>query len=157
MTEEVAARIAARVDLEDIDVGGIGGTLAGNALSLAAMRVTLTEVLTDTAYARMLPLGDRWADGVDAGIARHRLPWHCNRLGARAEYTFTPHAARTGAEAHAAGDFVLEQFLHLFALNRGILLTPFHNMALMSPATTEADVDRHTEVFDAALAALTQD
>jgi glutamate-1-semialdehyde aminotransferase len=156
MTEEVAARIAAKVDLEDIDVGGIGGTLAGNALSLAAMRVTLTEVLTDEAYAAMLPLGDRWADGVDAGIARHRLPWHCNRLGARAEYTFTPHAPRTGAEAHAAGDFALEQFLHLFALNRGILLTPFHNMALMSPATTAGDVDRHTEAFDAALAALTR-
>jgi glutamate-1-semialdehyde aminotransferase len=156
MTEEVAARIAAKVDLEDIDVGGIGGTLAGNALSLAAMRVTLTEVLTDEAYAAMLPLGDRWADGVDAGIARHRLPWHCNRLGARAEYTFTPRAPRTGAEAHAAGDFALEQFLHLFALNRGILLTPFHNMALMSPATTAGDVDRHTEAFDAALAALTR-
>ena len=116
---------------------------------------TLTEVLTDEAYARMLPLGDRWADGVDAGIARHGLPWHCNRLGARGEYTFTATAPRTGAEAHASGDFALEQFLHLFALNRGILLTPFHNMALMSPATTEADVDRHTEVFDEALAALT--
>ena len=154
MTEEVADRIAARVDLEDIDVGGIGGTLAGNALSLAAMRATLTEVLTDEAYSRMLPLGDRWADGVDAGSAHHRLPWHCNRLGARAEYTFTPYAPRTGAEAHAAGDFALEQYLHLFALNRGILLTPFHNMALMSPATTEADVDRHTEVFGNALAAL---
>ncbi|HTE75071.1 MAG TPA: aspartate aminotransferase family protein [Actinomycetes bacterium] len=155
MTAEVADRIARSVALEDIDVGGIGGTLAGNALSLAAMRVTLTEVLTDEAYGRMLPLGDRWSDGVDAGIARHGLPWHCNRLGARGEYTFTASAPRTGAEAHASGDFALEQFLHLYALNRGILLTPFHNMALMSPATTAADVDRHTEVFDDALAALT--
>ena len=155
MTAEVADRIARSVALEDIDVGGIGGTLAGNALSVAAMRVTLTEVLTDEAYGRMLPLGDRWSDGVDAGIARHGLPWHCNRLGARGEYTFTASAPRTGAEAHASGDFALEQFLHLYALNRGILLTPFHNMALMSPATTAADVDRHTEVFDDALAALT--
>ena len=155
MTAEVADRIARSIELEDIDVGGIGGTLAGNALSLAAMRVTLTEVLTDEAYSRMLPLGDRWSDGVDAGIARHGLPWHCNRLGARGEYTFTATAPRTGAEAHASGDFALEQFLHLYALNRGILLTPFHNMALMSPATTEADDDRHTEVFDEALAALT--
>jgi glutamate-1-semialdehyde aminotransferase len=154
MTPEIADRIARSVDLEDVDVGGIGGTLAGNAMSLAAMRVTLTEVLTDEAYARMLPLGDRWADGVDAGIAAHGLGWHCNRLGARAEYTFTPRAPRTGAEAHAAGDFALEQLLHLFALNRGILLTPFHNMALMSPATTEADVDRHTAVFREVLAAL---
>ena len=155
MTAEVADRIARSIALEDIDVGGIGGTLAGNALSLAAMQVTLTEVLTDEAYGRMLPLGDRWSDGVDAGITRHGLPWHCNRLGARGEYTFTATAPRTGAEAHASGDFALEQFLHLYALNRGILLTPFHTRALMSPATTEADVDRHTEVFDEALAALT--
>jgi glutamate-1-semialdehyde aminotransferase len=155
MTEELADRVAASVDLEDVDVGGIGGTLAGNALSLAAMRVTLTEVLTEQAYAGMLALGNRWADGVDEGIAAHGLGWHCNRLGARAEYTFTPRAPRTGAEAHAAGDFALEQLLHLYALNRGILLTPFHNMALMSPATTTADVDRHTEMFREVLGALT--
>ena len=155
MTQEVADRIAARVDLEDIDVGGIGGTLAGNALSLAAMRATLTEVLTEQAYASMTALGDRWADGVDAGVAAHGLPWHCNRLGARAEYTFTPGPPRNGAQAHAAGDFALEQLLHLYALNRGILLTPFHNMALMSPATSEADVDRHGVVFGEMLEELT--
>jgi glutamate-1-semialdehyde aminotransferase len=156
MTQEVADRIHASIALEDIDVGGIGGTLAGNALSLAAMRATLTEVLTDEAYGRMIPLGDRWADGVDAGISAYGLPWHCNRLGARGEYTFTSTAPRTGAEAAAAGDFAVEQLLHLYALNRGILLTPFHNMALMSPATTEADVDRHTEVFHELLAAVTR-
>jgi glutamate-1-semialdehyde aminotransferase len=154
MTAEVSARIDTSIALEDIDVGGIGGTLAGNALSLAAMRATLTEVLTDEAFARMLPLGDRWADGVDAGIAAHGLPWTCTRLGARGEYTFTASPPRTGAEAYAGGDFALEQLLHLYALNRGILLTPFHNMALMSPATTEADVDRHTEVFHALLSDL---
>lgn len=154
MTAQVADAIAARVQLEDVDVGGIGGTLAGNALSLAAMRATLTQVLTDEAFARMVPLGNRWADGVDAGIARHGLPWHCNRLGARAEYGFTAQAPRNGAEAHAASDFALERYLHLYALNRQVLLTPFHNMALMSPATTEADVDRHTEVFEESLAAL---
>ena len=93
MTAEVSDRIDASIALEDIDVGGIGGTLAGNALSLAAMRATLTEVLTDEAFARMLPLGDRWADGVDAGIAAHGLPWTCTRLGARGEYTFTAAAA----------------------------------------------------------------
>jgi glutamate-1-semialdehyde 2,1-aminomutase len=155
MSAEVAERIRARIDLEDIDVGGIGGTLAGNALSLAAMRVTLAEVLTDEAYARMVPLADRWADGVDAAIAAHRLPWHCSRLGARAEYNFAPTPPRDGAAAHAAGDFELEQLLHLFLLNRGILLTPFHNMALMSPATVADDVDRHTTVFADALRALT--
>ena len=154
MTDEVAAAIAARVALAEIDVGGVGGTLAGNALSLAAMRATLTEVLTEEAFTRMLPLGERWADGVDAGIAASGLPWHCSRLGARAEYAFSPTPPRTGREAHDAGDFALEQYVHLYALNRGILLTPFHNMALMSPATTEADVDRHTEVFAACAASL---
>ena len=102
----------------------------------------------------MMPLGDRWADGVDAGIARHGLPWHCNRLGARAEYTFTPTAPRTGAEATRPATSRWSSSCTCFALNRGILLTPFHNMALMSPATTEADVDRHTEVFSEALDAL---
>jgi glutamate-1-semialdehyde 2,1-aminomutase len=155
MTAEVSAAIDASIALEDIDVGGVGGTLAGNALSMAAMRVTLADVLTPAAFARMIPLADRWADGVDAGIERYGLPWHCNRLGARAEYNFSPAPPRDGAQAHAASDFDVEQLLHLFLLNRGILLTPFHNMALMSPATTEADVDRHTEVFGEALAALT--
>jgi glutamate-1-semialdehyde 2,1-aminomutase len=151
MTDEVAARIAARVKLSEIDVGGVGGTLAGNALSLAAMRATLTEVLTDDAYARMLPLGDRWSDGVDAGLAEFDVAWHCNRLGARGEYNFSPVAPHTGREAHDAGDFDIERFLHLHALNRGILLTPFHNMALMAPTTTEADVDHHTAMFREAL------
>ena len=144
---EVAARLAGRIELEDVDVGGVGGTLAANALSLAAMRATLGEVLTEDAFARMIPLAERWTAGVEAGIAECGLPWHVTRLGCRAEYLFGPDRPRTGAEAHAAGNFALERYMHLFALNRGILLTPFHSMALMSPATTDADVDLHTEVF----------
>jgi glutamate-1-semialdehyde aminotransferase len=155
MSDAVAKGIADRVALEEVDVGGIGGTLAGNALSLAAMRATLTEVLTDDAYASMIALGTRWADGVDEAIAEFGLPWHCNRLGARAEYNFSATAPRTGREAHDAGDFALERFLHLHALNRGILLTPFHNMALMAPSTTAADVDHHTAMFREALSDLT--
>lgn len=146
-SEEVASRLAGTFTLEDIDVGGVGGTLAANALSLAAMRATLAEVLTEEAFARMIPLAERWTAGVEAGIAESRLPWHVTRLGCRAEYLFGPDRPRSGGEAHAAGDFALERYMHLYALNRGILLTPFHNMALMSPATTEADVDLHTEVF----------
>jgi glutamate-1-semialdehyde 2,1-aminomutase len=144
---ELAARLAGTIELEDVDVGGIGGTLAANALSFAAMRATLAEVLTEDAFARMIPLAERWTEGVEAGIEDAGLPWHVTRLGCRAEYLFGPDRPRNGAEAHAASNFDLERYLHLFALNRGILLTPFHNMALMSPATTEADVDRHTEVF----------
>lgn len=147
MTQEVADAIATKVKLDQIDTGGIGGTLAGNALSLAAMRATLTEVLTPDAFKRMITLGNRWADGVESAIAEFGLPWQCNRLGARAEYIFQNHAPRTGREAANAGDFELEQYIHLRLLNDGFLLTPFHNMALMSPATTEDDVDAHTQAF----------
>jgi glutamate-1-semialdehyde 2,1-aminomutase len=154
MSEAVGVQVADAIPLEDVDVGGIGGTLAGYALSMAAIRATLEEVLTDDAFARMLPLGERWAAGVAEVIDRRRLPWHVTRLGARAEYHFMPQPPRTGAEQAANADFELERFLHLWALNRGVLLTPFHNMALMSPATSEADVDRHTAVFDEAAAAL---
>jgi glutamate-1-semialdehyde 2,1-aminomutase len=153
-SEEVAARLAGRIELDDVDVGGVGGTLAANALSLAAMRATLGEVLTADAFERMIPLATRWTAGVEAGIAASGLPWHVTQLGCRAEYLFGPDRPRTGAEAHAASDFELERYMHLFALNRGILLTPFHNMALMSPATTDADVDRHTEVFSEAVSEL---
>jgi glutamate-1-semialdehyde 2,1-aminomutase len=153
-TEELGDRISRSIPEEDADVGGVGGTLAGNALSMAAIRATLTEVLTEEAFDRMLPLGLRWAEGVDGVIRSRSVPWHVARLGARAEYHFMPTPPRNGSEqwAHADGD--LEQFLHLWAMNRGVLMTPFHNMALMSPATTAADVDRHTEVFGAAVETL---
>jgi glutamate-1-semialdehyde 2,1-aminomutase len=154
MTADVAARIEQAMTWEDADVGGIGGTLAGYALSMAAVRATLGEVLTDEAFDRMIPLGERWAAGAARAIADHRAPWHVTRLGCRAEYHFMPMPPRTGAEQWAHADSELERFLHLWAMNRGVLMTPFHNMALMSPSTTAADVDRHTEVFDQALAAL---
>jgi glutamate-1-semialdehyde 2,1-aminomutase len=154
MTTAVAEAISASVDLAEIDVGGVGGTLAANALSLAAMRATLSEVLTPEAYQHMLPLGLRWADGVSAAITAAGLPWQCTRLGARAEITLTPTAPRDGAEAHAAMDDELDTFLHLHSLNRGVLLTPFHTMALMSPVTTEQQVDHAVAVFGEAATAL---
>jgi glutamate-1-semialdehyde 2,1-aminomutase len=150
-TEEIAERITASIPLEDSDVGGIGGTLAGYALSMTAVRATLTEVLTDDAFARMTRLAVRWTEGVEGIIASRAVPWHVTRLGCRAEYHFMPHPPRDGAEQAAAGDPELERFLHLYAMNRRILMTPFHNMALMCPATTEADVDRHTEAFASAV------
>jgi glutamate-1-semialdehyde 2,1-aminomutase len=146
-TAEVARRFRERTSLELADTGGIGGTLAGNALALAAMRATLAEVLTAEAYAGMIALAERFAAGVEEVIARHGLPWIVKRLGARAEYWFRPVPPRNGAEAAAAVDPLLDRYMHLAALNRGILITPFHNMALMCPATTAADVDRHTEAF----------
>jgi glutamate-1-semialdehyde 2,1-aminomutase len=133
-----------------VDTGGVGGTLAGNALSLAAMRATLSRVLTDDVWEQTIPLARRFVDGVRAAAP----DWSVTQLGCRAEYRFDPEPARNGTQAHAATDHELERFLHLHALNRGVLVTPFHNMALMAPTTTEADVDRHTEVFAAAVAEL---
>jgi glutamate-1-semialdehyde 2,1-aminomutase len=121
------------------------------------MRATLSEVLTDAAFTRMIALGERFERGVQDAIDRHGLPWHVTRLGCRVEYLFRPDRPRTGSDAAAGGDPLLDRLIHLWALNRGILLTPFHNMALMSPATTEADVDRHTEVFAEATAAIAAD
>jgi glutamate-1-semialdehyde aminotransferase len=146
--------LAANDDLEVIDMGGVGGTLAGNALSLAAIRTTLANVLTEASFAHMIPLGERWTSGVQASIDEFGVPWHVSRLGCRAEYLFRTQLPRTGAEAAQGMDFELQQYMHLHALNRGILLTPFHNMALMSPATTESDVDRHTAAFSEAVRSL---
>jgi glutamate-1-semialdehyde 2,1-aminomutase len=150
-SREVADRLEAMLPADErADVGGIGGTVAANVLSLAATRATLAEVLTDEAFERMVALGERFERGVADVIERHGLPWHVTRLGCRVEYLFRPERPRNGSEAAAGGNALLDRLMHLYALNRGILLTPFHNMALMSPATTETDVDRHTEVFDEA-------
>ena len=153
-TQDVADRIHADWDYHSADVGGIGGTLAGSALQLAAMRATLDHVLNEGAFVRTVTLAERFAAGVQATIDELELPWIVARLGCRAEYWPCPVAPRNGAEAAAAEDPELDRFLHLFALNRGVLMTPFHNMALIAPATTEADVDRHTQVFREAAGAL---
>lgn len=154
MSAEIAERVRGSITVEQSDVGGIGGTLAGYALSLAAIRATLGEVLTEDAFATMLPLGERWAEGVDRVLRRHDVPWHVTRLGARAEYHFVPTRPRTGRDLAAGADFELERFLHLWHMNRRQLLTPFHNMALMAPTTTAADVDAHTAAFEEAVVAL---
>ena len=146
-TQQVADLITKGQSLEDCDTGGIGGTLAGNALSLAAMRATLTKVLTKEAFDRMTPLAERWTTGVQKVINDFGIPWNVTRLGCRAEYLFGPSEPKNGTEAHHAMDFELERFMHLYAMNRGILLTPFHNMALMSPSTAPEDVDQHSKVF----------
>ena len=151
---EVAERVGAAIRVDEADTGGIGGTLAGNALSLAAMRATLGEVLTPEAYERMLPLAERFAHGVERVVAERGLGWTVRRLGCRVEYWFRAVPPRNGGEASAAIDLELDRYLHLAALNRGVLMTPFHNMALLSPATTAEDVDRHTAAFREAVAAL---
>jgi glutamate-1-semialdehyde 2,1-aminomutase len=151
---DAAGQMLAQVDADYEDTGGVGGTLAGNALSLAAMRATLGTVLTPGAWEQMIPLATRFRRGVVEVIGQAGLGWHVTQLGCRAEYRFQPGPARNGTEASQASDSALERYFHLHAMNRGVLITPFHNMALMSPATASGDVDRHTEVFRAAVADL---
>lgn len=156
-SEYVAERIHASLNRDDIDVGGIGGTLAGNALSIAAIRATLEHVLTEAVYARTIPLAERFVTGVGNAIHDFGLPWHVTSLGCRAEYAFCPYPPHSGGEAAAATNSELDRYMHLAALNRGILMTPFHNMALIAPSATEADIDYHTLVFRESVAAILGD
>ncbi|MGH8864967.1 MAG: aspartate aminotransferase family protein [Burkholderiales bacterium] len=149
----IAARLNELFADRSFDTSGVGGTLSGNALALAAVRATLDSKLCEADFARMIPLATRWCRGVQSAIDEFGLPWNVQQLGCRAEYWFCP-PPRDGATAAAAADEELDAFMHLWAVNRGILLTPFHNMALMSPYHSEADVDRHTRVFHDAVAAL---
>ncbi len=154
ITQEIADRISAHQEADLVDVGGVGGTLAGNVLSTAAMRATLSEVLTDAVFPGMIDLATVFRADVESVLADFDVPWSITQLGARAEYRFTSPAPRTGTQSAAAGDDELDEFLHLFMANRGVLLTPFHNMALMCPTTTAADVARHSVLFRAAIADL---
>ena len=154
ITEAIAAQIRAHGEADLVDVGGIGGTLAGNVLSTAAMRATLGGVLTDAAFAHMVSLATRFTEGVERTLAEFEVPWSIVQLGARTEYRFTSPAPRTGTESAAAHDDEIEEYLHLYMSNRGVLMTPFHNMALMCPDTTAVDVDLHTRLFREAVAAL---
>jgi glutamate-1-semialdehyde 2,1-aminomutase len=153
MTAEVAERLAPTLFDTAIDVSGVGGTLTGNALALAAVRATLSNSLREADFDHMVPLAAAWSQGVQGTIDEFGLPWHVQQLGGRAEYWFCPPPGN-GAEAAAACDAELDAFMHLWAINRGIMLTPFHNMALLSPHHTPADVELHTRIFRDAVQAL---
>ena len=153
-TEQVSRAFAEKLAIDDADVSGIGGTLAGNALSIAAMKATLQHVLTDEFYAKAIQLQERFTEGIESVIKEFELPWIVKRLGNRSEYWFRPTPPKNGGEARSAVDPELDRYMHLFALNRGILLTPFHNMALITPDVTEADVEYHTKVFREAVLSL---
>ncbi|WP_114129522.1 transaminase [Aurantimicrobium sp. MWH-Uga1] len=151
LSADFAEKALARTDLDLVDMGGVGGTLAGNPLSVAAMRATLENVLTEEAFETMIATATVFNDGVQALFDKYDLPWSINQLGARAEYRFAKPYPKNGTEANAAADGELEDFLHLYLANRGILLTPFHNMALMCPTTSVEDVQKHHEVFEEAI------
>lgn len=147
VTQDLADKIFAAKDADLEDVGGVGGTLAGNVLSTAAMRATLGEVLTPAAFDHMIELATAFREGVELILVETGMPWSIAQLGARAEYRFCSPPPRNGTESAAAYDPEIEEFLHLYMSNRGVLMTPFHNMALMCPDTSRSDVDRHTELF----------
>jgi glutamate-1-semialdehyde 2,1-aminomutase len=154
LSAELAEKVLSRTDLDLIDMGGVGGTLAGNPLSVTAMRAALELVLTEDAFVKMIDLATYFTKGVNSLFEKYQLPWSINQLGSRAEYRFAKPYPINGTDAAAAADPELEDFLHLYLVNRGVLLTPFHNMALMCPTTTEADVDRHNDVFEQAICEL---
>jgi len=147
ISQYVADKVMTKILSDGTDESGLGGTLTGNALAVSAMRATLEKVITKKNFNRMMPLAKRFEKGINDAIDEFRVPWHVVRLGVRIEYHNTQRPPRNGGEYEASKDYELEKLMHLMALNRGILLTPFHNMALISPYTTVRDVDRHTEVF----------
>ena len=156
LSAQLAQRILERTDLDLVDMGGVGGTLAGNPLQIAAMRATLENVLTADAFDKMIDLATYFTNGVQALFDRYDLQWSINQLGSRAEYRFAKPYPKNGTDSLATYDGDLEDFIHLYCLNRGVMITPFHNMALMCPTTTVADVDKHNEVFEAAIRELIQ-
>ncbi len=154
LTQRLAAALAQDFDADRAGMRGVGGTMAANGVSIAAMHATLRDVLTHDAYERMETAGERLAGGIGGVIERYGLPWHVQRIGGRVEYHFTPRPLRNGREGAAIIDRTLSTFIHLFALNRGVIVFPFHNRALVSPVHTDKEIDRHTEILEEAVAAL---
>ncbi len=153
-TTQVGARMQAVKTASPPGHSGIGTTLSAGLLTLRLMRTMLAEVMTEAAYAQMFTIANRVADGLERVIANHGLRWTVTRIGARCEVQFAAQRPRNGSEARAAFDDALEPALQLALLNRGVLLTPFHNMLLASPAHTEADADALISAFDDALTGL---
>jgi glutamate-1-semialdehyde 2,1-aminomutase len=145
VTAEVAARmeqVRAKASAGGHGHSGMGTTLSANAFAMHAMRANLEHVMTEAAYAHMIPLSERFADRANALIRARGLDWSVTQIGARVEFQFRATPPRTGREAEAAFHDGLEKCIHLSLLNRGVMITPFHNMILMCPQTTAGDVDR---------------
>ncbi|RWO41896.1 aspartate aminotransferase family protein [Mesorhizobium sp.] len=154
MSDGVATRYADYVRTKEPGYSGMGTTLSANPLQFAAMRATLEEVMTDENYSHMDHLARRLDAGLTAVIDRYRLPWHVARVGARVEFICAPGPLRNGGEAEAAHAPALEAAVHVALVNRGVLIAPFHNMMLISPATSAAQVNRLITAFGAVAARL---
>jgi glutamate-1-semialdehyde 2,1-aminomutase len=154
-TAEIADRINASFGRKPVsDPMGIGGTLSANAFAVNAIRANLTHVATQQAFETMIAGANRMADGLEAAIEKHNLPWSVTRCGARAELQFMPYPPKKGSEAKAAVYWDLIGYTHLYLANRGVLVTPFHNMMLVAPVTTDADVDLLVKAWDDCMAEL---
>lgn len=154
MTAELARRVEHAKRSAPAGHSGIGTTLSANMFVMAAMRANLEQVMTEQAYTKMFALAQQLADGLRASIAKHRLPWCVTQVGARTEFQFGPVQPQNGTEAMTLMDEELEQAIHLYLLNRGVLITPFHNMLLVCPATGDGDLQRLLAAFDGCLTAL---
>jgi glutamate-1-semialdehyde 2,1-aminomutase len=135
---------------------GIGTTLSGNMTTLAAMHATLTKVATAEAYTHMLTLGEQLEQQLTSAIKSHKLPWNITRLGARLELQFCENTPTNAQQARDAQNDTIESAIHLYLLNRDVLLTPFHNMMLVCPATSLEDIKRLIQIFEDCLGALTE-
>jgi glutamate-1-semialdehyde 2,1-aminomutase len=153
----LAKRMEAAKDSAPPGHSGIGTTLSGNMMTLAAIDATLTETATEAAYKHMLALAALLEKQLTASIKTHNLDWNISRMGARLELQFCENPPTNAVQARAAQNDTIESAIHLYLLNRGVLLTPFHNMMLVCPATTEADVSKLISVFNACLKELTND
>ena len=141
-TSEVADRINAAFGPKSVsDPMGIGGTLSANAFAVAAMRATLLKVATEEAFEKMFAGQKRLTGGLETVLAKYKLPWSLTRSGARCELQFMPTPPKNGSEAKNHFDWDLIYYTHLYLANRGLLITPFHNMMLVPPVATNADID----------------
>lgn len=147
-TEELARRVEQAKRAAPPGHSGVGTTLSANMFAMAAMRANLELVMTEQAYQRMFALAAQLAEGLRAVIVRHKLPWCVTQIGARTEFQFTSTAPQNGSQAQAILDGDLEQIIHLYLLNRGLLITPFHNMLLVCPSTSENDIEQLLAAFD---------
>ena len=144
---EHAPRESARPDVRQSSHLGFGGTLAGSALQVAAVRAVLSQILTAASFAHMIALADHLGTRARQVVQQYGLPWYIAQSGARVETLLTPGAPRNASELARTRDSVIETLLHLYMLNRGVLITPFHSMLLMCPDTTPADIERYISAF----------
>ena len=154
---EMADRMKTAKDSAPAGHSGIGTTLSGNMMTLAAIYATLTEIATDAAYRHMLALADLLEQQLTASVESHNLPWNITRLGARLELQFCENPPHDAQAARLAQNDILESAIHLYLLNRGVLLTPFHNMMLVSPATSQEDIKKLVQIFNDCLTELTSE